>query len=195
MQDFTPDQPHSDLGAKPAQREAKRTALERCRSVMSDALHETREAWPALSSYERFEQVVSLFLTALIGAVIVAALVHLTIRILLLLVFGLVDPANQAVFQAVFGMIMTVLIALEFNHSLLTVLHRKESVIQVKTVVLIALLAIVRKFIIIDVKEVEAMTLIGLGLAVLALGGVYWLIRDQDRREAAQSHPVAGDAS
>jgi uncharacterized membrane protein (DUF373 family) len=29
------------------------------------------------------------------------------------------------------------------------------------------------------------MTIIGLAFAVLALGAVYWLVRDQDRREAA----------
>ena len=32
-------------------------------------------------------------------------------------------------FQAIFGMIFTVLIALEFNHSILSVLERKESIV------------------------------------------------------------------
>src|SRR3712207_280083 len=108
MQDFASDRPHSDVGTTPVQSEPRRTTLDRCRSAVSDVLRETREAWPALSTYERFEQVVSLILTALIGAVIVAALVHLTARIFLLLVFGAVDPANHSVIQVVFGMIMTV---------------------------------------------------------------------------------------
>jgi uncharacterized membrane protein (DUF373 family) len=111
---------------------------------------ETRAAWPALSTYERFEQVVTLILTALIGLVIVAAVVNLTFRILMLVLFGLLDPAEHSVFQAIFGMIFTVLIALEFNHSIMGVLERKESLVQVRTVVLIALLALVRKFIILD---------------------------------------------
>ncbi|HEX2338334.1 MAG TPA: phosphate-starvation-inducible PsiE family protein [Hyphomicrobiaceae bacterium] len=40
----------------------------------------------------------------------------------------------------------------------------------------------VRKFIIIDASHVEPLTLIGLALATLALGCVYWLIREQERR-------------
>ena len=73
------------------------------------------------------------------------------------------------------------LIALEFKHSVIGVLERRNNIVQVRTVVLIALLALVRKFIIIDASHVEALTLIGLALATLALGCVYWLIREQER--------------
>ena len=75
--------------------------------------------------------------------------------------------------------------ALEFNHSLLGVLEREENIVQVKTVVLIALLALARKFIILDATKTEPMTIVGLAAAVLALSAVYWFLRDQDRKEAA----------
>jgi uncharacterized membrane protein (DUF373 family) len=52
-------------------------------------------------------------------------------------------------------------------------------------VVLIALLAIVRKLMIIDVSATEAEQRFALAAAILALGTVYWLVRDQDRRELA----------
>ena len=99
-----------------------RTFPDRHRTAVAQALRETREAWPGLSMYERFEQVVSLALTALISLVIVAALINLTGRIIALLLFVPLDPAKQSVFQYIFGMIFTVLIALEFNHSILSVL-------------------------------------------------------------------------
>lgn len=95
------------------------------------------------------------------------------------------DPANQEVFQLVFGMIFTVIIALEFKHSLLVVLARQESVVRVRSIVLIALLAVSRKFIILDLKEAASSELFALAAAVLALGVVYWLVREQDRRVAA----------
>ncbi|HEY8579649.1 MAG TPA: phosphate-starvation-inducible PsiE family protein [Beijerinckiaceae bacterium] len=151
---------------------------------MGRVLHETREAWPGLSTYERFEQIVSLALTSLIALLIAAAVIHLSFRILLLMLHGLLDPTESGVFQAVFGMIFTVLIAMEFNHSIISVLHRKESVVQVRTVVLIALLALVRKFIIMDVSKTEPLTIVGLAVAILALGSVHWLVRDQDRKDA-----------
>jgi uncharacterized membrane protein (DUF373 family) len=148
----------------------------------SNSWKETRQAWPVLGFYERFEQIVSLILTLLIAIVIITALAHLVFRIVLLIMLNVVDPANQTVFQTIFGMIMTVLIALEFKHSVIAVLERHNNIVQVRTVVLIALLALVRKFIIIDASHVEALTLIGLALATLALGCVYWLIREQERR-------------
>jgi uncharacterized membrane protein (DUF373 family) len=171
-------------------------AFERYRDAASGALRRTRDAWPVLTAYERFEQVVSLIITALVSALVVVALVHLVSRILLLILYDLADPAEQQVFQAVFGMIMTVLIALEFNHSILGALERRHGVVQVRTVVLIALLALVRKFIIIDAAHAAPATMLGLAASVLALGAVYWLVREQDRREAAEdARGPGGDAS
>jgi uncharacterized membrane protein (DUF373 family) len=175
-------EPNASLGTT-----ARTNPLDRTRAAVDRALHDTREAWPGLSTYERFEEVVSLLLTALISLVILAAVINLTVRIVMLVLFGLLDPAETGVFQAIFGMIFTVLIALEFNHSIISVLERKESVIQVRTVVLIALLALVRKFIILDATKTEPLTIIGLAAAVLALGAVYWLVRDQDRRIASEA--------
>jgi hypothetical protein len=40
-----------------------------------------------------------------------------------LALFGLADPGEAGLFQVAFGMIMTVLIALEFNHSIRSVLN------------------------------------------------------------------------
>ncbi len=159
-------------------------AFARHGTALQDALAETRRAWPGLGLYERFEQAICLILTVVISGVVVASLAVLLIRVAGLLLLGVVDPAEPAVFQAIFGMIVTVLIALEFNHTLLGVLERRHSIVQVRTVVLIALLAIARKFLILDLKEAEHTTLLGLAGAALALGGVYWLVGDQDRRDA-----------
>jgi uncharacterized membrane protein (DUF373 family) len=95
------------------------------------------------------------------------------------------DPTDYSVFQAVFVMIFTVIIALEFERSLLVIAERDRGVVQVRTVILIALLAIVRRLIIMDMSTTEAPQLLALAAAVLALGGVYWLVQDQDHREDA----------
>jgi uncharacterized membrane protein (DUF373 family) len=94
---------------------------------------------------------------------------------------GTFDPTDYSVFQAIFGAIFTVIIALEFKRSLLVVAQRQESIVQVRTVVLIALLAIVRKVIILDLASTDAPQVFALAAAILALGAVYWLVRDQDR--------------
>ena len=141
-----------------------------------------RAEWRLLTFYERFEQVVILILTGLIAIVVVFAVWNLGLKIFhAVLSPQNFDPTDYSVFQAIFGAIFTVIIALEFKRSLLVVAQRQESIVQVRTVILIALLAIVRKVIILDLASTEALQLFALAAAILALGAVYWLVRDQDR--------------
>lgn len=140
--------------------------------------------WELMTLYQRFEHVVILVLTGLIAIVIVFAVWNLALKVVLSLILaGTFDPTDHAVFQAVFGMIFTVIIALEFKRSLLVLTERHETIVQVRTVILIAILAVVRKLIILDLTATTAQQLFALAAAILALGGVYWLVRDQDRRE------------
>ena len=152
---------------------------------LRDEIKGARALWPTLtfSFYGKFEHAVVLVLIALIALVIAFATWHLAWNIVLLLVSGVFDPTDPAAFQTIFGMIFTVLIALEFKHSLRVVLERRESVVQVRTIVLIAILALVRKFIILDLKTTPAEELFALAAAILALGAVHWLVRDQDRKD------------
>jgi uncharacterized membrane protein (DUF373 family) len=133
---------------------------------------EAQRRFGLLSFYDKFEHIVILILTLLIAVFIATS--------------GF-DPTNYAVFQAVFGMIFTVIIALEFKRSLLVAAERQHSVVQVRTVVLIAILAIVRKLLILDVGHATE-ELFALAAAIIALGAVYWLVRDQDRSEWREGH-------
>ena len=146
---------------------------------------EAQRRFGLLGFYDKFEYVVILLLTALIAVFIVFALWNVALKIFLSIAASSFDPTDYVVFQAVFGMIFTVIIALEFKRSLLVVAERQHSVVQVRTVLLIALLAIVRKLMIIDLSAAEAQQVFALAAAILALGAVYWLVREQDRREQA----------
>jgi uncharacterized membrane protein (DUF373 family) len=149
---------------------------------IKEGLRDVRKNFKLLSLYQQFEYVVVLILTGFIAIIVVAALWSLSLKI----VFGLVlsgglDPSDYAVFQAVFGMIFTVIIALEFKKSLLVVAERHDSVVQIRSVVMIALLAICRKIIILDLSETDAWHILAFAAAIVALGVIYWLVRDSDR--------------
>lgn len=141
-------------------------------------LRQARAEFRLLSLYQRFEHVVTLILTTLIAIVVVAAVWNLILKIMFGLLFSGFDPSDYSAFQAVFGMIFTVIIALEFKKSLLVVAERKDSVVQIQSVVVIALLAISRKVIILDLSTADALQVLSLAAAILALGLVYWLIRN-----------------
>ncbi len=74
--------------------------------------------WAVQSYYQRFESSIAFVPTLVIGLIIVVALYRLTVGVIAGLLFGALDPLDQRVFQSVFGEIMTLLIALEFNHTL-----------------------------------------------------------------------------
>lgn len=103
-----------------------------------------------MTFYERFEQVVALILANVIAIVIMISLLQLLRAVVVLLAGEAYSLLEHSVFQGLFGMIMTLLIAMEFKHSIIRVALRRDSIIQVKTVVLIALIALARKFVILD---------------------------------------------
>jgi uncharacterized membrane protein (DUF373 family) len=147
--------------------------------------HEVRDmrtAFESLTVYQKFEQLCVIALTALIAIIALFALWHLGLNVARAVLDNTFDPTNYAVFQTVFGMIFTVIIALEFKASLTVLSERQIGVVHVRAVILIALLAVVRKLIILDVEHTDAMHLFALAAAILALGGVYWLVRDQEMR-------------
>jgi uncharacterized membrane protein (DUF373 family) len=144
-----------------------------------------RSEWSVLSFYQRFEGLVALALTVIVSLIILVALYRLAREVVTALLWGALDPLEHRVFQTVFGEILTLLIALEFNHTLQYVVRAEQSIIQTKVVLLIALLAMARKFIILDLAEVDGMQLFGLATITLVLGVVYWLLRERDDRTAS----------
>ena len=149
---------------------------------------QARTAWPMLSYYQRFEAMVALVLTAVIGLIILVALYRLTYGVLGGLLGGILDPLDPRAFQNVFGEIMTLLIALEFNHTLQYVIRGDQSIVQTKVVLLIALLAVARKFIVLDLMDNSVGHLFALAAITAALGAAYWLMRERDDRLLKRRH-------
>ena len=146
----------------------------------SERWQHSKEQWSVLTYYQRFETAVAIVLTVVIALIVAVALYRLCVGVITALVFEAANPLEHSVFQAVFGQIMTLLIALEFNHTLRYVVTRHQSIIQTKVVVLIALLALARKFIVLDVHEVPTDYLFGLAAITLALGLTYRLLCRRD---------------
>ncbi len=142
-----------------------------------------RSKWQTLSIYERFEQSVVGVLTLVIAVIIALATWQLLLHTLKLMESHVVNPADPQVFQALFGMVLTVLIALEFKHTLLVVRHHRRAIVQVRAVVLIALLALVRRFIILDLYQTAPSIIAALAGAVLALGIVFSLVGHDEQQQ------------
>lgn len=140
-----------------------------------------RDKWAITNFYEHFEQLVALVLSGVIAIIIVVSLLQLIQIVFKLLLVDAFNPLDHKVFQSVFGMIMTLLIAMEFKHSIVRVALRRDNIIQVKTVILIGLIALARKFVILD-PDTNPGKIAALAGATLALGATYWLLRERDDR-------------
>ena len=143
-------------------------------------ISELKEVWPELDLFEKFEHIVSLLIMVMISIIILIALVRLGKNVFSLLVVNALDPLDFKNFQMIFGNILTLFIAMEFRHSIQSVLHRTGHIIQVRTILLISMLAIARKFIVMD-KAMPAETMAALALILVSLGVVYWLLKYANR--------------
>jgi uncharacterized membrane protein (DUF373 family) len=146
---------------------------------LRDQFSREYQRWSASTLYQNFERLVVYVLTGLIAIVVAVATWHLVLTVIALVLSDRVDPSQYEVFQSVFGAIFTVLIALEFRHSMWVTLHSEKSLVQAQSVVLIALLALVRKFIILDLKTVTPAMIGAIAAAGVSLGLTYWLIREK----------------
>lgn len=152
-----------------------------------------RMYWKPVALHERFEKMIAMVLSVAIAVIIIVSLIQVIRTIILMLLVDALNPLDHTVFQAVFGMIMTLLIAMEFLHSVVRMAVRGDSLIQVKTVLLIGLLALARKFIILDPAETSPGKIAALGAATLALGAVYWLLRERDDKVAVLNARIAAE--
>lgn len=135
-----------------------------------------RRGWPALSAYQRFEASVALLLTTVIAIVIVIALSRLIVTVVETLVIRAMNPLEHETFQLVFGEILTLLIALEFNHTLQYVITHEKGIVQARIVLVIAQLALARKIIVTDLASTSPGWLAGLAALIVSLGAAYWLV-------------------
>jgi uncharacterized membrane protein (DUF373 family) len=144
-----------------------------------------------LRLYARFERIALVCVMIMIAAATVFAIVVTAIRLASDMLLG-ESFLDKAVLQDNFGLILIVLILLEFNHSVFVALTERSGAMQARILVRIAILVVARKLMLMDFAATDVQFLLGLGGLLLALGGLYWLISDGDRRQPPGSPEMRG---
>jgi uncharacterized membrane protein (DUF373 family) len=158
------------------------------RRVSVMALGSYGREWQKFADYGRFEQVALGSVLVLLGAITVFAIVLVAIQLINDFFLG-ASFLDKAALQDTFGSILTIIILLEFNHSVYVALTHKSGAIQVRIVVLIAVLVVARKLMLQDFGAANAETLLGFAGLLLALGALYWLISNADRQSPLPAAP------
>ncbi len=76
----------------------------------------------------------------------------------------------------IFGLFMLVIIGVELLETVMKT-YLMESVNHIEVVLGVAIIAIARKVIILDIKEVSSLTLIGVGVIIISLLAGYFLLK------------------
>jgi uncharacterized membrane protein (DUF373 family) len=124
---------------------------------------------------EKIEQVIVLSLLVMMVSVVLLS----TIELGWLIVTDIITPPIFFLeideLLDIFGMFLLVLIGVELLETVKMYLTSKS--VHVEVVFIVAMIAIARKVIILDVKELSSLTLIGIGVIIFALSAGYYLVR------------------
>ena len=133
--------------------------------------------------YTGFELVVSAVLVISVSLIIVYSLAVLAVTLFDEFTAG-VHLVEVAALKDTFGLILSILILVEFNHSIALAIRRRSGVLQVRVIILITIIVIARKLILIDYATTRIETWLGLGALSLSLGLLYWLLSHAAARRA-----------
>jgi uncharacterized membrane protein (DUF373 family) len=152
----------------------------------------TPKRWEALrrfADYAQFERIALGCVLVILSVISIYAIAALAIKLSGDFLLGAAF-LEKAALQDTFGAILTILIVLEFNHSIYVALTHKTGALQVRTVILLTVLVVARKLMLQDFSAMTTQTFLGFGAILLALGVIYWLISHADRTFAAASAPA-----
>lgn len=131
---------------------------------------------PVFDYLRRFKQVIISVLTVMMALVLLLA----TIELAWIIVLDVISPPVLLLeideLLEIFGLFMLVFIGIELLETIMKT-YLTEVVNHAEIVISVAIIAIARKVIILDVKDVSSMTLIGMAAIILALAIGYFLVR------------------
>ncbi len=131
--------------------------------------------WKQFLSYETFERVASRVVMFFISIIIVYSIVLMAIA--LVEQFRLSSTyLDIESLRDVFGSLLTILILIEFNHSIALALSTRSGILQARPIVLITILVIARKVILLDFATTTFEQMVGIAAVALAFGLLFWLI-------------------
>ena len=131
----------------------------------------------AVSLIHTAKKWMSFFVLILMTVIVAISIVELGI----ILYSDLFDPTDDVLFLEidelfrVFGFFFIILIGFELIETV--EMYFKDNIIHAEVVLLVAVIAVSRKVILLDLEKYDPLAIIGLGIIIIALGGCYSLIK------------------
>lgn len=130
---------------------------------------------------KNFEQFITIILMVLMALVVMLAVVDLAWVILKDVITPPVLLLDITELLDIFSMFLLVLIGIELIETLKAYLIQNE--VRSEIIILVAIIALARKIITLDLKEVSSGALLGIAATVLALSIAYYIIRQANKSD------------
>lgn len=128
-----------------------------------------------LNLFKQFEQAIIILLAIMMAVVVVFSTVDLGKTIVEKLVAPPFMLLEVKELLDLFGLFLLVLIGLELLEIIKS--YAMDNVVHVRVVLTVAMIAIARKVIILEVNEVSATSMFGIGAIIVALSIAYYVLR------------------
>jgi len=132
------------------------------------------------------------FLVLILMTIIVSISI---VELAILLYLDIFDPTDEVIFLEIdelfriFGFFFIILIGFELIETV--EMYFRDNIIHAEVVLLVAVIAVSRKVILLDLEKYEPLAIIGLGIIIIALGGCYSLIKLSYRgKKKVESKPT-----
>jgi len=128
-----------------------------------------------LDMLKKFEKVITVTLVVMMAIVVLLATIELGWIIIKDIITPPVFLLEIEELLDIFGLFLLVLIGVELLETIKA--YVKENVVHFEVVLTVAMIAIARKVIILDVKELPSMTLVGIAAIIVALAAAKFYYR------------------
>lgn len=132
------------------------------------------------------------FLVLILMTIIVSISI---VELAILLYLDIFDPTDEVIFLEIdelfriFGFFFIILIGFELIETV--EMYFRDNIIHAEVVLLVAVIAVSRKVILLDLEKYDPLAIIGLGIIIIALGGCYSLIKLSYRgKKKVESKPT-----
>lgn len=136
---------------------------------------------------KKFERVLTTLLMTMMALVVVLSVVDLAWVLIKDMITPPVVLLDVDELLDVFGVFLLVLIGIELIETLKA--YARERAIRAEVIILVAIIALARKVITLDVKTVSSVSLLGVASIIMALGVTYYLLRQTHGRSAGPQPP------
>lgn len=131
-----------------------------------------------LKFLKRFERIIVFALISMMSLVIVLSVLELGWTITKDIVDNFEGPLNFMVLDnllALFGLFLLIVIGVELLETMK--IYLREDTVHIEVILLVAIIAIARKAVVLDLEKVDALTIMSLGVLVIALATGYFIIK------------------